>query len=118
MAQTQFDTQPNLDPNLQQITQRASHLMWLERQLVTQRKNERMMLTVFALSIVFDIVTLFALLTFLREPLQLPDVVIGVVVGGLLVEMALLAYFTRRVSQRRRQLEQEIDQMTRDRTPA
>lgn len=106
------DTPNDFDPSISQITGQAAHLMWLQRQLVVQRKNERMMLIIFGLSIVFDIVVLFSMLTLLREPLNLPDVVIGVTVVGLFLEMLVIGYATTRTRQRRRELEQEIDLLT------
>jgi hypothetical protein len=106
------DTSTNFDPTMQQTTGQAAHLMWLQRQLQTQRKNERAMQLAFGLSVVFDVIVLVALFTFLRDLFELPEIVTIVVIGGLVLEMALLAYFVQRVSKRRRELEQEIDMIT------
>jgi O-antigen/teichoic acid export membrane protein len=87
--------------------------MWLQRQLQIQRKNERMMQLVLGLSVVFDVLVIVVLFTFLRDMLDLPDIVTYLVIGGLALEMALLAYFTSRASKRRREIQQEIDLITR-----
>jgi hypothetical protein len=111
MTQSQFDVTPN--DNIQQLTGQAAHLMWLQRQLVAQWKNERTMRLAFGLSVVFDVIVIIALFTFLRDLLELPEIATYLVVGGLALEMALLAFLAQRTSKRRQAIQDEIELITR-----
>ncbi len=109
------DTSPSFNNphDLRHLTGQAAHLMWLERQLEVQRRNEKSLRLVLMLSAVFDIIAITALLTVLRETLPLADAVLLLIIGFLLAELALLLYLLARVSKRRKALQDEIDLITR-----
>lgn len=108
------DTSPSFNHlyDLQQLTGQAAHLMRLERQLQSQRKRERAFQLVFALMAVFDVLVIVAMFTLVPQMFDLPPFVTYVVVGGLALEMAVVALLAQHNSKQRRAIEQEIDLIT------
>ena len=98
--------------HLQHITGQAAHLMRLERQLQSQRKRERAFQLVFVLMAVFDVLVIVAMFTLVPQMFDLPPFFTYVVVGGLALEMAVVALLAQRNSRQRQAIEQEIDLIT------
>ncbi|MBC8170749.1 MAG: hypothetical protein H7X77_03730 [Anaerolineae bacterium] len=93
------------------VVQRATHLMWLERQLAIHQRWQRWLVVGWVFSLIASTLLFGVVLPFLNRLLTLPDEVTLVTAVGVGVELLVLLYLTGRVVWRRYAIETEIAQM-------